>query len=85
MSKGLKALEKIHDHWNCCSPKNNGCDEKDFDIIDIELKVLEIIKQKGIAFLVPNNEYSNERIHIELYTNTLSEKELKMIKEILGL
>lgn len=83
MDKGLKVLEKIHDHWNCCNPNSNGCDEKDFDIIDIELKAFEIIKQKGITFLVPNSDYSNEHIHIELYTNTLNEEELKMVKEVL--
>ena len=50
-----------------------------------EQKVIDIIKQKGIAFLVPNSDYSNEHIHIDIYTNTLSKEELKMIKEVLGL
>ena len=49
------------------------------------LETFVIIKQKGIAFLVPNSDYSNEHIHIDIYTNTLSEEELKMIKKVLGL
>lgn len=53
MDRGLEALEKIHDHWNCCNPNSNGCDEKDFDVIELELvdgeknkQALEIIKAK---------------------------------------
>lgn len=42
MSKGLKALGNIHDHWNCCNPNSNGCDEQDFKIIEKELKANEI-------------------------------------------
>ena len=50
-----------------------------------EQKVIEIIMQKGIVFLVPNSDYANEHIHIDIYTNTLSEEELEMVKEALGL
>ena len=82
MNKGLEALMRINEKVDV--PRNYDF-EKDYDLIAKELKGLEIIKQKGIAFLVPNSDYSNEHIHIELYANTLSEEELKMVKEILDL
>lgn len=48
-------------------------------------EVLDIIKTKGISFVVPNNELSSEHITIEIYTQTLTSEELSLLKEVLGL
>ena len=44
MSKELEALQNIHSHWNCCNPNSNGCDDKDFEIIENALKDYEWLK-----------------------------------------
>ena len=81
MNKGLEALEKVRKaRYMFAVDNQQAC-----DVIEKELKALEIIRQKGIAFLVPNSDYSNEHIHIDIYTNTLSKEELEMVKEVLGL
>lgn len=83
MDKGLEALKRI---IGCSTIESHTKKwQQDYQVVEKELKALEIIEQKGIAFLVPESDYNNERIHIELYTNTLSEEQLTLIKEVLGL
>ena len=89
MSKGLEDFKELkkttcfycqyHIHEECAN------DECIWNNVEKELKSLDIIKEKGIAFLVPESDYNNERIHIELYTNTLTKEQLALIKEVLGL
>lgn len=86
MDKVLGALERLYIAGDLELDYVLGGKQKDdYDLVEKELKALESIKQKGIAFLVPNSDYANEHIHIDIYTNTLSKEELKMIKEVLGL
>ena len=49
------------------------------------LIALEIIKKKGIKLIIPNNDFSNEHIDIQIFTNTLSKDELELIKKELKL
>ncbi len=46
-------------------------------------KILEIIKKKGIVLKMPETNYTNERIVIELYIKTLDEEEQKLLEEVL--
>ena len=47
-------------------------------------KVLDIIKHRGIALVIPENDYSNEHITIEIYKKHVSNKEWEMLKKELG-
>ncbi len=48
-------------------------------------EVLDIIKNKSISFVIPNNDYSSEHITIELYHKTMNEEEWNKLKKELGL
>ena len=69
--KGLETLEKIHDHWNCCNPNSNGCDEEDFKVVEKELKVLEIIKDKNVAITMIKQ--TNTLFEYTLFTNEFNQ------------
>lgn len=55
------------------------------NIIQKEHQVIEAIRQKGIVLIIPDNEFSTERIAIEVHTNHLSQEEIDLFKEVLGL
>lgn len=91
MSKELEALNNLL-HFVALNYKKMSVADREYNDMKAEenlkivvkgLKALEIIEEKGIAFLVPESDYSNEHIHIDIYTNTLSEEELKTAKEVM--
>ena len=60
-------------------------ESEDIKTVRKNLRVLEIIKKKGIKLIIPNNDLSNEHIDIQIFTNTLSKDELELIKKELKL
>lgn len=83
MSKELEALKRLEQE-TC--PATYMPDFNKLECIDIvrkALKVLDLIKKKGIIMTMPESDYSNERIVAEIYINTLKKEELEMIKEVL--
>ena len=48
MSKGLEALEELRDEWDFDNSLPKGFVDKRVDIIEKELKALEIIKSKQV-------------------------------------
>ena len=92
--KGIDCLDEIWntiDHFNQVSnnayidlEKLNDC----FQTIECELKqaeLIKIIKQKGIALIIPDNDFSNEHITIEIYTKHLTKEQLDLFKGELNL
>lgn len=84
MNKGLEALNTIrHIHDMEC-----GEDEsinKDFDIIEKELKALEIIKNKDVDveyFKIKKDKGSLEDYNVRLY-DELTQEEYDLLKEVL--
>ena len=47
------------------------------------VKVLELIKNKGIMLRIPENEYSKEHFDIHIYTNTMDFEEMSLFEEIM--
>lgn len=78
MSKGLDALERIIETFY-------DKESEDIETVRKNLIALEIIKKKGIKLIIPNNDFSNEHIDIQIFTNTLSKDELELIKKELKL
>lgn len=58
---------------------------KKADRLKKESDVVQTLRNKGIKLIVPNNDFSNEHVVIEVYTNTLTKEELAAIKEVLDL
>lgn len=88
-SKGLEALGKIHDHWNCCNPNSNGCDEEDFKVIEKGLKALEIIK-KHLRIAKPfdletKEEEQFEIFDLDLWNDGKQKKEFEFVRKVLEL
>ena len=89
MIKSLDALEHLVDgnlnEVNYYRRFANGSIEimKDKEIIEKELKVIELLKTRGIGLIIPNNDLSEEHIDIQVFTKSLSAEELELIKEIL--
>lgn len=90
MSKELEALENIgfeplYQNEDSSYWRVRDENKEEFETIEKALKVLEIIKTRGISLVIPNNEFSNEHIDIQVFTKTLTKEELEMIKEVIGL
>lgn len=90
MSKGLEALENIgfeplYQNEDGSYWRVRDEDKEDFETIEKELKVLEIIRTRGINLIVPSNVFSNEHIDIQVFTRSLSKEELELVKEVIGL
>ncbi len=85
MNKELDALKTLVSHRKCGGIEFQWEREECRKTIEKALKALEVIKAKGISFVIPNNELSNEHITIEIYTKTLTSEELSLLKEVLGL
>lgn len=95
MDEELERLKNIHDSWNCCNPNSNGCDEKDFEIIEaalkekenIESRIDEIFSNHNIKSFVELNErlcdYNELKFDDDIKQMTLNHwvKALKIIKE----
>ena len=81
MTKGLEALNEIKNNVVSISPVW----QKRIDAIEKELRVVEILKSRGIALIIPDNDFSKEHFAIEVYTNTLSKEEIALLKETVNL
>ena len=55
------------------------------DRLKKESDVVQILRNKGVKLIVPNNDFSNEHVVIEVYTKHLTKEELAAIKEVLDL
>ena len=45
----------------------------------------DIIKSRGIALVIPENDYSHEHITIEIYKRHVSKEEWEMLKKKLNI
>lgn len=85
MSKGLKALEELKKQSETHRWLEQQFEKEWLDIIEKELKALEIIKEKGIDVI--ELEYAkkaktyNEHTKMR-YSKDYTEEEFKLIKEI---
>lgn len=86
MSKELDALENLYIagdlRFDYVTSKKH---KEDYNVVEKALKVIELLKTRGISLVIPNNEFSNEHIDIQVFTKTLTKEELEMIKEVIGL
>lgn len=85
MNKVLKALKEIqsliihlYDECEITTDFNDN-----FNIIEKELKLLQLIKSRGIILRIPENDYSEEHFDIHIYTNTMSFEEICEFEEIM--
>ena len=84
MSKGLEALNELH----CVAYGMKKYDEqtiKSEEVIEKYIEVIELIESKGIKLIIPENEFSNEHIDIQVFTRHLRKEEFELIKEVLDL
>lgn len=86
MSKELETLKDLYARASVHCP----IDEihtiiNELEIVEKALKVLEIIRTRGINLIVPSNVFSNEHIDIQVFTRSLSKEELELVKEVIGL
>lgn len=84
MSKGLEALERLYSSVDTFLDYYTFHEALyDKQIIEKELKLLQLIKSRGIILRIPENEYSKEHFDIHIYTNTMSFEEMCEFEEIM--
>ena len=87
MSKGLEALKRISDNTNVVDYLiGQGGFEKDYHIIEQELKALQLIKEKCVvSFAKSNNadDFGETRYINNNYRKKVSDEEYDLLKEMI--
>ena len=83
MDKGLEALNEIKSTWNCMNPNSSLAKYSHFDIIEKELKALEIIKVVCPNVFWVMRTYTYEEYKKKCSDDTLLQEEYDLLKEVL--